>query len=331
MKKLISIIIPVYKVEEYIEKCIQSLLDQTYTNFEALIVDDGSPDSSIALAKALVAGDPRFVFFTKENGGQGTARNLALDHIKGDYVTFLDSDDFYTSDMLSVVIKELSEDSNIDVLAFGMNQVDEDGKLIRRVFKDPSELSTDKDVLLLNQTLTNYFCDKIFKKEIISGFRFSTVIKTYEDVDLLYQVLYGRKIKNIFNCLYNYTQREGSTSYSLAPSYISDKRNIVINAKEFLFKNHIYNENENYYFCFYLIEMFYKPLIKIAMYSTDYNRDINKLLAAADREMLSFKNIYALKSYGSIKEVLSLSVFKVNRYFFRAFAQLWFFIKEVKK
>ena len=67
MNSLVSVIIPVYKVEKYIEKCMQSLLDQTYTNFEALIVDDGSPDNSIKLAKEKVRNDPRFIFFEKKN------------------------------------------------------------------------------------------------------------------------------------------------------------------------------------------------------------------------------------------------------------------------
>ena len=123
MDYLISIIIPVYKVEAYIEKCMRSLLEQTYTNFEVLVVDDGSPDSSIKLAKSVVADDPRFLFFEKENGGIGTARNLGLDNAKGDFITFLDSDDSYTPDMLYIVNEELSDDTSIDVLAFGMNEI----------------------------------------------------------------------------------------------------------------------------------------------------------------------------------------------------------------
>lgn len=211
MNSLVSVIIPVYKVEKYIEKCMQSLLDQTYTNFEALIVDDGSPDDSIKLAKALVGDDPRFIFFEKENGGQGTARNLALDHAKGEYVAFLDSDDTYTPDMLSVTIGELHNNTSIDVLVFGINYVSEDGVLLRKVFKESCFLNTDNDVLLMNKKTTNFFCDKVFKRKVISKYRFSSFIRTYEDVDLLYQVLYGCNIKRISVCLYNYTQRVGST------------------------------------------------------------------------------------------------------------------------
>src|SRR5690554_6473129 len=104
MNDLISVVVPVYKVEDHIEKCIRSLLSQTYTNFEALIVDDGSPDRSIEIAKRIVADDPRFVFFTQENKGLGPARNTALDNAKGAYIAFLDSDDYYEDDYLDVML-----------------------------------------------------------------------------------------------------------------------------------------------------------------------------------------------------------------------------------
>ena len=150
MSILVSVIIPVYKVEKYIERCMQSLLDQTYKSFEALIVDDGSPDISIELAKSIVGNDPRFIFLEKENGGQGTARNLGLDHAKGDYIAFLDSDDSYTPDMLEVVISELRKDSSIDILSFGTNRVDEQGLFLSKAAGNNSIVSTDDDVLLMN-------------------------------------------------------------------------------------------------------------------------------------------------------------------------------------
>lgn len=196
---LVSIIIPVYKVEKYIEKCMQSLLDQTYENFEALVVDDGSPDSSIALAKELVGNDYRFIFFEKENGGQGSARNLGLAHAKGEYITFLDSDDSYTSDMLQVVVDELSKESNFDILTYGINYVDERRKVLFTKFSEPSYFNTDEDILLLNGTATRFFWDKVYKRSVLSQHRFSSNIKTFEDVDLIYQVLYKCSIKNIPN------------------------------------------------------------------------------------------------------------------------------------
>ena len=91
---LISIIIPVYNVEEYIEHCIKNILIQTYTNIEVIIVNDGSLDDSITIAKKLTEDDSRFIYLDKENGGQSDARNAGLDIATGDYIFFCDPDDF---------------------------------------------------------------------------------------------------------------------------------------------------------------------------------------------------------------------------------------------
>ena len=91
---LISIIIPVYNVEEYIEHCINNILIQTYTNIEVIIVNDGSLDDSITIAKKLTEDDSRFIYIDKENGGQSDARNVGLDCASGDYIFFCDPDDF---------------------------------------------------------------------------------------------------------------------------------------------------------------------------------------------------------------------------------------------
>lgn len=330
MTPLVSIIIPVYKVEKYIEKCIQSLLDQTYENFEALVVDDGSPDNSITLAKELVGDDPRFVFLEKENGGQGSARNLGLDHAKGDYIAFLDSDDSYTADMLKIVVDEFAKEDDIDVLTFGINYVDEKDKILLTESSGASYFNTDKDILLVNKTTTRFFWDKAYKKKVFSQHRFSSSIKTFEDVDLIYQVLYKCSIKNIPNCLYNYTQREGSTMHSLPPTFIQDKSAITVNAKEFLIKHNIFQENQDYYQIFYLDEMFYKPLLKISRYSKNYKSDIDVLLEYADSEILTASNILRFKQYQGNKGLVTLSTFKANKYLPFLIVQLRILSRRVK-
>ncbi|WP_298979233.1 glycosyltransferase family 2 protein [uncultured Psychrobacter sp.] len=311
MSILISVIVPVYNVEKYIEKCMQSLLNQTYYNFEALIVDDGSRDKSIEIAKSLVGNDSRFVFLEKENGGQGTARNLGLDHANGDYISFLDSDDFYEPNMLEIVVNEVKDDESIDVLVFGINKVDEQGSLLKKMMGANSIVSTSDDVLLMN-TLNRFSWNKVYSRETIIGFRFSTDIKTYEDVDLVYRILYGRKIKSINNCLYNYTQRSGSTVRSFPPSFIKDKVSILANAESFLVEKSIFKENEKDYNVFYLEEVFYKSLIHINKYSKNYKSDVHELSCRANRSLLSFENIRRFKSRQGVRAAILLSSFKVN-------------------
>ena len=94
MHPKISIIIPIYKVEKYIRECLDSILNQTFTDWEALLIDDGSPDNSGVICDEYAAKDNRFKVFHKENGGVSSARNLGLEKATGEWVTFIDADDW---------------------------------------------------------------------------------------------------------------------------------------------------------------------------------------------------------------------------------------------
>src|SRR5690554_3617363 len=251
MKSLVSVIIPVYKVEAYIEKCMQSLLDQTYTNFEALIVDDGSPDDSIKLAKALVGDDSRFIFFEKENGGQGTARNLALDNTKGDYIAFLDSDDYYESDYLDIMLKEIVR-KDADICVCNVKNVTVNGSELSVRKNNVDLYYENRDYLMARGYISNYMWDKIFKYSCFEGFRFYPEVRTYEDVHLLFRVLYDKKITSVDSILYNYVQRPGSTVNSLPKTYIDDRYSIYVEVSNFckgeLVKKDNYESELKYFF-----------------------------------------------------------------------------------
>lgn len=102
----VSIIVPVYKAERYINKCVNSILSQTYTNFELLLIEDGSPDKSAKICDELRMKDNRIRVFHKSNGGASSARNVGLDNITGDFVMFVDADDYIDSDMLECLVRE---------------------------------------------------------------------------------------------------------------------------------------------------------------------------------------------------------------------------------
>lgn len=119
----VSIIVPVYKAEPYIRKCIDSILSQTFTNFELLLIDDGSPDNCGKICDEYAELDTRVHVFHKENGGVSAARNLGLDHAKGDYVCFIDSDDWIDPDMLETLIG-WEQKKQTDLLFFGLKYVE---------------------------------------------------------------------------------------------------------------------------------------------------------------------------------------------------------------
>ena len=112
--ELISIIVPIYNVEKYLRQCLDSIMGQTYQNFECILINDGSPDHSADICREYVEKDSRFRYFEKENGGVSSARNLGIEHSKGQYITFIDSDDWVESDYVETLYGELIKE-NADI------------------------------------------------------------------------------------------------------------------------------------------------------------------------------------------------------------------------
>ena len=129
MQPLISVIIPIYKAEKYIEKCVRSVLAQSYQNLEVILVEDGSPDNSGAICDKLASEDERIRVIHKENGGAATARNVGLDVMTGEYIAFVDADDYMESNYLEMLYQLLT-DNNAQVSICGFKTVDENGNAI---------------------------------------------------------------------------------------------------------------------------------------------------------------------------------------------------------
>lgn len=146
MNPRISIIVPIYNCEPYIEECLGSLTAQTFEDFEAICVDDASTDRSLAKARAAVSQDTRFTFYElPENRGQSAARNLALDHAAGQIIMFLDSDDYLTPDALELIAKRFAEQS-LDDLYFNAKTVYEDANAYKMLVEDFSGRCPHPDV-----------------------------------------------------------------------------------------------------------------------------------------------------------------------------------------
>ncbi len=129
----ISVIIPVYNAQQYLKKCLDSLIQQSFQDFEAVLVNDGSTDDSLKILNEYADKYPeKFKVFTKENGGQSSARNLAFHYISGKYVTFLDSDDYYNSDYLEILYHSAKKNDS-DMVISGQNKVDEQGNVLERI------------------------------------------------------------------------------------------------------------------------------------------------------------------------------------------------------
>lgn len=124
--ELISVVVPIYNVEKYLRQCLDSIQNQTYQNFECLLINDGSPDNSADICREYVEKDSRFKYFEKENGGLSDARNYGIRQSKGSYLTFVDSDDWLENDALQQLYDALKKKMQIlvlDVIIVTMNHV----------------------------------------------------------------------------------------------------------------------------------------------------------------------------------------------------------------
>jgi len=203
----ISIIIPVYKVEQYLRKCIDSVLAQTFTDFECILVNDGSPDSSPAICDEYAKKDERIKVIHKKNGGVSSARNAGLDIAKGDWIGFVDSDDWPGEKFLEFMYNNAIK-HNADVSICGIYELNNEIilPLDKRVHDDM--LTSKQAVSLLFDrkfSLGGFSFNKLIKRQIIekNRFRYDETINFMEDVQFFY---------NVFNV-------SGRIYYSSKPHY----------------------------------------------------------------------------------------------------------------
>ena len=201
MKK-VSVIIPVYNVENYLRKCLNSLVNQTLNDSEIIVVNDGTLDNSQEIIDEYVKKYPKkVVSVIQENGGQGAARNTGLLHAKGEYIGYVDSDDYVEENMYEELYKKAKEEDS-DIVICGNNVVKENYEFL-------SKEDVDKEFLLGKMAVWN----KIYKKNIIVDNKIQFRSKVwYEDLDFTMKVFFSsKKISYIDKHLYNYLLREGST------------------------------------------------------------------------------------------------------------------------
>lgn len=207
-----SIIVPVYNVERYLSKCILSILNQSFSDYELILVDDGSTDNSSSICDYFVASNDKVKVIHKNNGGLSSARNAGLIKASGKYIVFIDSDDFISLNMLSNCFNILSQDAKIDILNFGYRKVNEDGNLICIKSYDKPDLTVREALIevLMDRNINSFAWSNIYKKELFEGINFP--VNTYfEDKYTTYKIYdRAKKIVVVPEQYYNYLVRPGS-------------------------------------------------------------------------------------------------------------------------
>ena len=318
--QLISIIVPIYNVEKYLKECIESIINQTYKNIEIILVDDGSPDNCGKICDEYSQRDKRIILIHKENGGLSDARNKGIDIAKGDYLTFIDSDDFVNIDYIEKLYNSIKL-NNTKLAQCGISKVNENNEIIEKLNYDENYIKTSHEIL--NELYGKHLIEnvvvwnKMYAKELFENIRFP-VGKIHEDEFTTYKIFYSvDRISLLSDCLYNYRQ----TNESIIGKKFNKKRLNLLEALEErmdFFKNR--NEIDLYEktLKFYIEELrlYYIKVKKYIENSKEIQQDIKR------KYKIEYKKFVKIKSKKT-KEILKAKIFYIN-------SNLYYYIKKNK-
>ena len=222
--QLISVIVPVYNVEEYLKQCLDSILEQTFSNYEVILVNDGSTDSSGLICQEYAEKDARIRYFEKENGGLSDARNYGIEQAQGEYLTFVDSDDFLDTAHLTILYNALvNNDADISIANYANYQTSTAtfylhtfGEYYEKIYTS-EELIDDLSFLERNDLSFSTIWGSLYKKSVFSFLRFPKGV-IGEDVALIYK-MYTQVDKIVYVHKDTYIYRENDSGISKSKIY----------------------------------------------------------------------------------------------------------------
>lgn len=253
-EKLLSVIIPTYNVEKYLDKCVESIVNQTYKNLEVILVDDGSTDDSGKICDEWTKKDERIKVYHKENGGLSDARNYGIEKSNGIYLSFVDSDDYIDKDMYLNLITGC-EKYNKDIGCCNKIRIYKNDLKYENKIKTNKTVKNDESLLLLLLLSDPSACNKIYKRSLFDKIRFPKG-KLYEDIATIPYIIdaangmYMDKLNG-----YYYVQRENSiihTNFNLNKmDYMENTKKL----KEYIIKKYPNTDLEEAGECFYILSL----------------------------------------------------------------------------
>ena len=228
---LFSIVVPIYKVEKYLRECVDSILCQSFSDFEIILVDDGSPDGCPRICDEYAEKDPRVKVIHKTNGGLSDARNTGLDAATGDYVIFLDSDDYWDDKDALSKTREVLFETSADVVTWRFKKYSEDTKTLIQVGSDIAEQDKDNfEVLLKSKNLTVSACTKCIRRSMFEehDLRFVKGVLS-EDIEWCARLLCAAETIVPSNLdFYIYRQRSASITHEIGGKNVQDLKSHLL-------------------------------------------------------------------------------------------------------
>ncbi len=275
---LITIIVPVYKVEKYIHKCINSIINQTYTNLQIILVDDGSPDRCGEICDEYAKKDSRIEVIHKKNGGLSDARNVGIRRAKGKYIGFVDSDDYIKEDMYENLSNYI-EENQADVAICNFYDVIDGKDIIKNANNGTEEynkLEILKEILLDNK-IQSYAWNKIYKRELFDGIEYPLGRK-YEDIGTTFYILEKcNKVIVSGKPEYYYLTREDSIVHNNSEQTIMDYVDLVQQRYDYIQKKYKELEIYNIYYLTRILITANSDMNKLGNVSEELTRKVKAL------------------------------------------------------
>lgn len=217
MSTFVSVVVPVYNVKKYLNKCVNSIIAQTYDNYEVLLIDDGSTDGSSEMCDKFAAQYEKISVYHKENGGLSAARNYANKYLKGEYIVYIDSDDYVEPDYISIMV-ECREKYNADLVIASHIDEDEFGNVLsKKTFNNKITVYDARlalEEMCYEKTICTSAWGKLIKREYVFENEFPNGM-LYEDLATIYKIIGScNTVVYVDRPVYHYIQRNGSIRYS---------------------------------------------------------------------------------------------------------------------
>ena len=310
MKKdntLISIVVPIYNMEKYLDKCINSIINQTYKNIEIILVDDGSTDKSSKIINKYKKLDKRIKAYYKKNGGLSDARNYGIDKATGEYIGFIDSDDYIEKNMYETLYNNIIK-YNADISVVGFNVVYESTDIKNRVeyqeVTDKLEIYNRKeafDLLFDANKFGNFAWNKLYKKELFKNIKYP-LCKKMEDLGTTYKLVeISNKIVYEPLKLYNYFQRSGSIMNNKDLKFMKDI--YLLSYERFIYYDNKYGFNIDNH----------NNMISTLLFIYSYVEDEDKLY----KDILKRVHLLKIIKYLNNKEKIKIFILKLNHKLFK--------------
>lgn len=304
MKELISIIVPVYNVENYLDKCIESLVSQTYKNIEIILIDDGSTDNSGKMCDEWAKKDERIIIKHMKNAGVSSARNSGVKIAKGNYIGFVDADDFIKEDMFEFLLTNMHEHKS-DISICSSFHIYENGKVTHEKKENINiELSNIEALICIFKT--GYYgtgiWNKLFKSDLLKNNSFNIGISYGEELPVLFNAIKNSK-KIFYSSVpkYYYFQRTGSATHNkkINIGMIKNFKSVISENYDFINKNEKLKKTIYSHYILSCFQVYNRSVIY---------QDSEKTYKLIEKEMDKYKNDIDFKDYKNLKK-LQLFIF----------------------